>query len=93
MSQFRLTHVFQRSEAGQAWLWRCEEEPSEQARILMRLTGFTPLARLIDPGHDSQWLLSTVEALAMQGLVELVDDVEVEAPSSTWGELALALPS
>ncbi|BDI06900.1 hypothetical protein [Sphaerotilus microaerophilus] len=93
MSLLRLTQVFQRSNAGQALLWDCDVQPSEQARILMRLTGFTPLSRLLDPQHDPQWLLGVVERLASQGLVELVDDLADDAPSSTWGELALALPN
>lgn len=92
MSSLRLTHVYQRSAAGQAVLWTGDELPAEQARILMRLTGFTPLARLTDPDHGPQSLLEVVAQLASQGLVERVDDVPDDGVRSSWGELALALP-
>ena len=55
---------------------------------------FTPLARLTDPEHDPQWLLAVVNELLDKGLVEVVDQVADEAaPCSSWGRLALALPS
>lgn len=91
LSRLSLAHVFQRSPAGQALHWGAGELPQQHERVLMRLTGYTPLVRLVDPREDAEQLLGIVEDLLGHGLVELVDNRPTEAPASTWGELALAL--
>lgn len=99
MSMISLNQVVQRSAAGQALRWGSGALPADLERVLMRLTGFTPLARLTDPEHDGSWLVGAVERLLEDGLVELVDAgdgpdfVGDAAPDSSWGELALALPA
>jgi len=91
MSQITLTHIVQRSAAGQALLWGAGALPDTHERVLMRLTGYTPLVRLSDPDHDPQWLLAVVEALLDEGLAEVVDVAPDEGHCSSWGELALSL--
>lgn len=94
MTSIALTHIVRRSAAGQALAWGSGVLPDSHERVLMRLTGYTPLARLVDPQHDPQWLLRVVNELLEEGLAEVVDQVaEDEAPCSSWGTLALALPA
>lgn len=58
----------------------------------MRLTGFTPLARLSDPAHDAEWLLHRAEELLDSGLAEVVEVADdLTDLDSTWGELALSM--
>jgi len=91
MSQVLLTHVLRRSTAVRGLRWGAGDLPEHQERLLMRLTGFTPLARLGDPGHDAAWLLGVAEELLDTGLAEFVDVADdLTDFDSTWGELALA---
>jgi hypothetical protein len=92
MSQLSLAHVFQRSPTGQALHWGAGELPEHHERVLMRLTGYTPLVQLVDPREDADHLLGIVGQLLDHGLVQVVA-ADADAPSSTWGELALALPN
>lgn len=92
MSQLTLTHVLQRSAAARGLRWGTGDLPDHQERLLMRLTGFTPLARLSDPAHDAQWLLGVAEELIETGLAEVVEVADdLTDLDSTWGELALAM--
>lgn len=94
MTSITLTHIVRRSAAGQALAWGTGLLPAAHERVLMRLTGYTPLARLTDPEHEPQWLLEVVDELIVKGLAEVVDQVaEDEASCSSWGTLALALPA
>jgi hypothetical protein len=91
MNDARLVQVYRRSTEGQ-WQTLSQGALSEPAqRLLMRLTGFTALADLLDPQAPAEQQLAWVDSLLEQGFAEPVPELETPPRSSSWGELALTL--
>lgn len=91
MYEARLVQVYRRSTEGQ-WHALTEGVLSQPVhRLLMRLTGYTALADLLDPQAPAEEQVAWVDSLIALGFAEPVEDVEAPLRSSSWGELALTL--
>lgn len=94
MPNARLVQVYRRSSEGQ-WHALSDGALAEPARrLLMRFTGYTALADVLDPQDPAEQQLAWVESMLELGFVEQVDDLEATTRpmrSSSWGELALTL--
>lgn len=87
----QLDMVFQRRVTGRAIGWTVDRLTTRHQRVLLRFTGYTALADLIDPSEDADDVLHIVDDLLAAGCIEAVDGVDAPHRASTWGELALGL--
>lgn len=86
-----LSTVYRRTERGQIAILTRSSLPSESARLLMRFTGFTPLAFLAPDRRDPDKLREMACELLEAGLIEPV--LPEAPPTSAWGALDELVPA
>lgn len=86
-----LSTVYRRTDQGQIAVLTRSTLPSEQAHLLMRFTGFTPLEFLAPDRRDTDKLHEMACLLLEAGLIEPV--LPEEPPASAWGALDELVPA